>query len=397
MWINPRFSAVIVPKRGLVSVADNWLGIDLLLKLGHILLCSAALLATASCSVPRGAAMSSQILAGAEAEDSDFSALAVDKANIAQIMTWPGQAHPGQNWIANKRGPASGVFRPGDSMVIEIWDSSENSLLVPNGTKMVSLKGLTVAATGDVFLPYIGNVVVSGLTMEQARRAVETRMQSIAPSAQVVLTAQSGVQNSVDMVSGVVNPGTYPLVNRNQTILSMLATGGGIPNAKRNPIVRLIRDGQTYEISARRLFEDGKLDTVVRGGDKIVVEDDNRFFNSLGATGAERVNYFDKDTITALDAVSMSGGLQDSRADPKGVLILREYDPKDVRADGSGPPKAKVIFTFDLTKADSLFAARTFLIHPKDTVLVSEAALPAAQSIISVFRATVALENSLTN
>lgn len=363
--------------------------------LSHILLCTLAIASTASCSIPRGAAMSSQILSGAESEDSDFAVVAVDKTNIAQVESWPGQARPSMNWIGNKRGPASTVLKPNDGLALEIWDSSENSLLVPAGTKMVALKGLTVSAAGEIFLPYVGNVVVSGMTMEQARRTVESRLQSIAPSAQVMLAAQSGVQNSVDLVSGMKNPGTYPLVSRNQTILSMLATGGGIDNVKRNPIVRLIRDGQTYQISADRLFENGELDTVVRGGDKIVVDEDDRFFTALGATGTERIIYFDKDSVTALEAVSMAGGLLDARADPKGVLVLREYAAKDVRADGNGPPKAKVVFTFDLTKAESLFAARSFLIHPNDTVLVSEAALPAAQSIIGLFRSGVGLRNSI--
>ncbi len=366
-------------------------------KSGHMLLCAALAISTASCNVPRGAAVSSQILRNAEDVDADFAVVPVDKSNIDRVKQWPGHAAPGARWIGNKRGPASAVLRAGDSVNIQIWDNTENSLLVREGQKTNDLAGLVIGSAGDVFIPYVGSVVVNGQTVEQARRTIEERVHSVAPSAQVTLTAASGIQSSVDLVSGMAKPGSYPLVSRNQTILSMLAMGGGIRSGMRNPIVRLIRDGSTYEISARRLLEDGSLDTVLRGGDKVLVSEDERFFTSLGATGSEKLIYFDKDTITALEAVSIAGGLLDQRADPKGVLILRDYDAKSVRQDGSGPSKTKVVFTFDLTSAESLFAARSFLVHPKDTVLVSESSLPAAQSLLGILGSGVGLTNALTN
>ena len=148
---------------------------------------------------------------------------------------------------------------------------------------------------------------------------------------------QPGQGNAVDVVSGVTRPGTYPLPDRNTTILSIIAQAGGISPGLRNPLVRLIRDGKTYEISAERLMSDASLDTTLRGHDKILIEEDRRFFNALGATGAERIIPFDKESITALEAVSMSGGLNDGRANPKGVLILRSYSASHLRKDGTGP------------------------------------------------------------
>lgn len=352
-------------------------------------------LSTASCSAPRGAAMSSEILRGADEEGSDVAVVPVDKVTAGKIAHWPGKSSPGTGWIGNKRGPSSAALKTGDVVNVTIWDSAENSLLVPAGHKQTALNGLVVSATGSLFIPYVGDVVVSGQTVDGARRTIEDKVLAVAPSAQVVLTSSSGVQNSVDLVSGMVKPGTYPLVSRNQTILSMLAAGGGIGSGMRNPIVRLIRDGKTYEISASQLLGNGALDTVLRGGDKILVEQDDRYFTSLGASGTERLIYFEKDRITALEAMSISGGLVDGRADPKGVLILREYAAQAVRSDMSGPPKSKVVFSFDLTNAEALFAAREFTVLPGDTVLVSESPLPVAQSILSLFGSTIGIRNAL--
>lgn len=349
------------------------------------------------CNAPRGAAVTSEILKDESKETATFAVVPVTKSNLSEIADWPGLSTPGFHWLSGGRGGSGNVLRPGDTIDLTIWDSSENSLLVPAGVKQINLAGLMVSPKGTIFVPYVGDVVVTGAGIDAARSEVEKRVIAVAPSAQVVLSASAGNQNSVDLVSGMQRPGNYPLAGRDVTVLSMLAQGGGIAPGMRNPIVRLIRSGNTYEITANRLLEDGSLDAGVRGGDKILVEQDNRYFTALGATGTERLIYFEKDRITALEAMSIVGGLSDTRADPKGVLILRNYAAKAVRSDGKGPPKTDVVFTFDLTKGDSLFAARSFSIMPGDTVLVTESVLPATQSVLASLGAILGVSARLSN
>ena len=216
------------------------------------------------------------------------------------------------------------------------------------------------------------------------------------PSAQVQLTLEAGNNNSVDLVSGVVKPGSYPLPDRNFTILSLLAQGGGIDKDLRNPSVRLIRGGKTYEIRAKALLAHPADNVVLRGGDQVLVREDDRYFTALGATGTQSLIYFEKDEITGLETLAMIGGLENSRADPKGVLILRDYPAKALRQDGSGPAMQQVVFTFDLTSASGLFAARTFRVNPKDTVLVTEAPLVSTRNVLSVIGTVLSLGNTLS-
>ena len=88
--------------------------------------------------------------------------------------------------------------------------------------------------------------------------------------------------------------------------------------------------------------------------------------------------------MTALDAASLAGGLNDARANPKGVLVLRDYDAKHVRADGSGPSKDRMIFAIDLTTADGLFSAGEFLIEDRDLVMVTESSVMNTNSTIKL-------------
>lgn len=354
-------------------------------------------LSLGACSPPRGAALTSEILKDdAEAEaGSNHAVVAVSRENIDQIIGWPGSPEPHRNWIGPGRNGSAPLLKAGDSLNVTIWDSEPNSLLVPAGVKQVTLDGVVVTSRGTIFVPYTGEVKVGGLTAERAREALQARLAETSPMVQVSLTSASGDQNTVYLVSGMQTPGAYPLAGRDQTILSTLALGGGIAPGLRNPIIRLIRGGQTYEITASQLLENAAYDTAMRGGDRILIEEDDRYYTSLGATGTERLIYFDKARITALEAISQVGGISEGRADPKGVLILRDYDSGTVRPDGKGPPKAQVVFAFDMTDADALFAARRFPVLSGDTVLVTESRLPATQSILSVFGSALGIGRGL--
>lgn len=345
-----------------------------------------------ACNVPRGAAQSAEVLRGATEEDASFAVVQVTRANADRVAGWPatgsGLRH---GWISATRGPDSQILRTGDLVDLTIWDSQENSLFVSPAGRMTTLSGMKVSSSGTIFVPYLEQVVVRGLTPDQARSAIQTALAPIVPSAQVQLSAAAGRQNSVDLVSGVVAPRSVPLPDRNYTILSLIAEGGGIVPSFRNPVVRLIRDGKTYEIQAEELFSDGSKNTTLRGGDKVLVEEDRRYFTALGASGAEELVYFPKDRIAALEAVSLMGGLADSRANPKGVLVLREYPVSAVRLDGTGPEKPQVVFVFDLTSADGLFAARAFQINPGDTVLATESPVTTTRTIFGLLGSALGL------
>ena len=198
-------------------------------------------------------------------------------------------------------------------------------------------------------------------------------------------------------MSGVPNPGSYPLANRSTTLSTILALGGGIPSSMTNPQVNLSRGGKLYRISSDKLLSHPELDTTMRGGDKIFIEADKRYFLSLGAAGREAVMNFPRDTVSALDAMSIIGGVNQNTANPKGILILRDYPNSAVRADGAGPTKDRMIFALDLTSADGLFSAGEFAIQDRDLVLVTQSNLINTKTIFSLVGSLFGLANSADN
>lgn len=362
------------------------------MKMMTRLLAIALMFAVSACgNLPRGAALQREVIREANAETAQFDLVPVTRANAELIAKWPVTGWTGGfHWIKSSRGPKSQVLRTGDQIDLNIWDNQENSLLTQSGNNLAILNGLMVSPSGTIFIPYIGDVVVNGLTPDGARKRIQSELATIAPDAQVQLTATPGVDNSVSVVGGVALPGSYPLPNRNTSILSVIASAGGINNSFRNPVVSLHRGNATYSIPAKDLFASPDKNARLYGDDKIIVQQDERAFTALGASGSESLIYFPKEYVTALEAMSLMGGIQDDRADPKGILVLREYPAKAVVAEPKvGPRQQQVIFSLDLTTADGLFAARNFLINPNDTVLATESPVVALRTVLSLFGAAL--------
>ena len=351
-------------------------------------------------SLPRGAAIEREILTATPDEAADFAVFPVTRDFLADLSKWPRADAPQLNWIPTSGGARTQVIAPGDRLQITIWDSNESSLLSANGQRAVQIEALSVAPNGTVFVPYVGDTRVAGMTVPVARETLQQEIDRVVPASQVQLSITEGRANSVDLVGGVASPGSFPMPDRNFTLLNLIAAGGGVQGALSNPQVRLIRSGTIYGMSVARLYSDPALDTLLVGGDRVIVEADRRYFLSLGAAGRQSQHPFTQDHISALDAISIIGGVESGRGNPGGILILREYPDSALGADQPGPDQPRVVFSLDLTSADGLFSARNFHLAHSDLVLVTESPITSAQTIFgligSVFglaRQSAALSN----
>ena len=130
--------------------------------------------------------------------------------------------------------------------------------------------------------------------------------------------------------------------------------------------------------------------------DGIVLATDSATTIELGAAGHQQVVYFEREHINVLDAISTIGGLSAARANLQGVLILRRYPSSVVRPEGPDPREEEVIFSFDLTSADGLFAAEGFEIESGDVVLATESSLPLVAQAMTVLRSAAQTVRALT-
>jgi len=353
----------------------------------------------AACSTPRGAGFQNEILVSAAERGTDgkpmndFAVYEITRRVLPTINAWPANDVPQYPWISRQPQSSSLIIAPGDVLKITVWDAEDNSLLTGPKQRAAVLQDVRVEPNGRIFLPFAGEIEVSGMSPDAARAQVEARLADTVPSAQVQLFAVPGPGNTANLVAGVRAPGVYPLVDQDMTILNLISEGGGPAVELANPQVKLIRGNDVYGISLDSLFSNPSFDTTLRGGDRVILEKDDRYFLSLGAAGSEAIHPFTKPNVTALDALAIIGGVSDARADPQGILILREYEPSTVGP--SGPPMERVVFVVDLTTVDGLFSAGKFDIMPNDLVYVTESPIGAARTIIGIFGTALRISNQL--
>lgn len=135
------------------------------------------------------------------------------------------------------------------------------------------------------------------------------------------------------------------------------------------------------------------LTAATSSGSDATTSEDERYFIAVGSKENEELIYFHQEKITTIEAVSLLGGLNDARANPQGLFILRQYTKGDVRNDGTGPTAPHVIFQFDLTKPDHLFGAKTFQVYHGDIAVASESAVKPAQAVIALVGSMFAIAN----
>lgn len=364
-------------------------------KLSLVFILAIALGACAS--LPRGAAVQKEITRNSDAPDSEVAVYAVTRAFLPSVNQWPtvGERHHG--WIGHSHGPKAQVIRPGDQLNLLVWDSGDNSLLTAPEQRVAELPNMRVSEAGTIFVPYVGKVQVTGRTPDSARQLIQRQMEAIVPSAQVQLAMVEGRGNSIDLVGGVNQPGNIVMPDQDFSVLAAISAGGGVSSAMENPIVKLVRGHDIYSTSVSRLYENPRLDTRLRGGDKVIVENDRRYFLSLGAAGQEAQHAFNRDQVSALDALAIVGGVNDSRADPQGILILREYPASAISAGTRGPRLQRVVFTLDLTSSDGLFSARNFQIQSGDLVLATETPLTDTRTVLGLVGSVFGVVTGVNN
>ena len=328
----------------------------------------------AGCALPRSGPTKNEIFSGAVQRQGDSFVVTVDDQVAALTSVVPALGFAEELTKAAALG--SDMIRPGDTLGLTIWENVEDGLLTSASAGGSSLEEIQVDGAGFIFVPYAGRIRASGNTTEAVRRIITEKLEAQTPDPQVVIRRLPGDGATVSLIGGVGAQGVYPIERPTRTLTAMLANAGGITLPPEITQITLIRGPSAGTIWLQDLYSDPRLDIALRGGDRILVEEDTRFFTALGATGAQQKVPFDTQSISAIEALARVGGLSTVSADPTGIFVFRN-EPAEIanavlgRGDLIGTQR--MIYVLDLTSPNGVFMARDFAIRDADTVYVTEA------------------------
>jgi len=350
----------------------------------------------AGCGLPRSGPSKQEIFAGAFQKKGDAFVVQVNDGVTRATAFVPALGFSPALLRAGVVG--SDVVQPGDTLGLAIWENVDDGLLAPKGTKTTKLQDIQVDGNGFIFVPYAGRIRAAGNTPDAIRQIITQKLESQTPDPQVVVDRKAGNGATVSLIGGVSAQGVYPIERPTRTLTAMLAKAGGITLHPEITQITLMRGQQRGTIWLEDLYMHPGLDIALRGGDKILVEEDKRFFTALGATGKQVKVPFDTQTISAIEALATVGGLATGYADPTGIFIFRN-EPAEItnavlgRTDLVGDQR--MIYVLNLTSPNGVFVARDFTIRDGDTVYVTEAPYTQFAKILSAIAQPLTTASSI--
>nr|WP_274705702.1 polysaccharide biosynthesis/export family protein [Salipiger pentaromativorans] len=292
----------------------------------------------------------------------------------------------------------SDTIRAGDTLGLTIWENVDDGLLAAETANATVLEEVQVDGSGYIFVPYAGRIKASGNSPEAVRRIITDKLSDQTPDPQVEVRRLAGDGSTVSLVGAVGGQGVYAIERPTRTLSAMLARAGGITIQPEIAQVSVIRGAQTETIWFQDLYDYPKFDIALRGGDRILVEEDSRSFTSLGATGTQARVPFETQTLSAVEAIAQVGGLVPTASDPTGVFVFRN-EPAEIanqvlgRSDLVGAQR--MVYVLDLTQPNGMFMARDFVIRDQDTLYVTEAPYAQWSKTISALTGSLSAVSTL--
>ena len=334
----------------------------------------AAMSILASCTLPRSGPTKSEIYSGSVMREGDAFIVTVNDRVSRATAVVPALGFT--EGFQNASVVGSDTIQPGDTLGLTIWENVDDGLLVAETANATTLEEVQVDGSGFIFVPYAGRIRAAGNSPEAVRRIITDRLAEQTPDPQVEVRRLAGDGSTVSLVGAVGGQGVYAIERPTRTLSSMLARAGGVTIRPEIAQVTVQRGGQTGKIWFQDLYENPAMDIALRGGDKILVEEDTRAFTALGATGTQARVPFETQTLSAVEAIAQVGGLLTASADPTGVFIFRN-EPAEIanqvmgRTDLIGAQR--LVYVLDLTEPNGMFMARDFVVRDGDTLYVTEA------------------------
>ncbi|BBU54802.1 sugar ABC transporter substrate-binding protein [Mameliella alba] len=351
----------------------------------------------ASCGLPRVGPNKREIFAGSVQREGDAFIVSVNDRVTRATSVVPALGFTEAFKNAGVLG--SDTIRPGDTLGLTIWENVDDGLLAAEAANSTILEEVQVDGAGFIFVPYAGRIRAAGNTPERIRRIITERLEDQTPDPQVEVRRVAGDGSTVSLVGAVGGQGVYAIERPTRTLSAMLARAGGISIDPEIAQITVLRGDHKGKIWFQDLYENPKFDIALRGGDRILVEEDTRSFTALGATGTQARVPFDSQVISAVEAIAQVGGLMAAAADPTGVFVLRN-EPAEVANQVLGRDDLigaqRMVYVLDLTEPNGMFMARDFVIRDQDTLYVTEAPFTQWNKVIAALTGTLGAVSTLT-
>lgn len=291
--------------------------------------------------------------------------------------------------------PIGTVVGTGDALEVTIWESPPATLFggpaadtrigtAISTSRPGTLPELLVGPEGAINVPFAGQVPASGRSLRQIETEIVRRLRGRANGPQVLVRLVRNSTATVTMVGEFNQSARVPLTPRGERLLDALAQVGGVKSPSNLTTIQITRDGRIYRMALPDIIERSGNNIVLAKDDVVSALFQTYSFTVLGAAGRNDEIRFEAFGITLSQALGRFGGLQDGRANPRGVFLFRWQDP--ITPGGARVP---VIYSFDLKDPAVFFLTQQFRMSDKDLIYVTNSPVAELQRFVSIVSQTL--------
>lgn len=292
------------------------------------------------------------------------------------------------------------VVGAGDVLEVSVWEAPPASLfgsvvMDPRGgalaARLTSLPEQMVNTAGTINVPFAGAVPAAGRMSQDIEADIIQRLKGKANQPQVIVRVTRNASSNVTVVGEVVQSLRMPLTAKGERLLDALAATGGVRQPVGKMTLQITRGNQVLALPLDLIISDPSQNITLLPGDLVTALHQPFSLTALGATGRNEELYFESQGITLAQALGRVGGLQDARADARGVFVFRFEDasalegliPKEARA------KVPVVYRIDFADPAAFFVAQDFPMSNKDVIYVSNAPAAELQKFLNIVGSVV--------
>lgn len=277
---------------------------------------------------------------------------------------------------------------PGDVLEVIVWEAPPRALFSGEAGAVI-LPHQMVTDQGEINIPFMGQVNVARKSLAQIEKEVIKGLRGKANEPQVMVRVVGNNTNNVIIVGDVNLSRQIPLTFRGEKLLDALALAGGVKQEVNKTTLQVTRGESVHSLPLDTIIKDPKQNILLMPGDVITSLYKSYSYTVLGATGVNAEINFEAQGISLAQALARAGGLQDNRADAKGVFIFRfekakvlDFGNKEVKLTPDG--KVPVIYKIDMKDPSTFFIAQSFPIEHGDVLYVSNSSQAQLQKFLNL-------------
>lgn len=267
----------------------------------------------------------------------------------------------------------------GDILNIIVFDHPE--LTSPARPQFnVADSGFSVQADGTFFYPYVGQIHAKGRSVQDIRGELSLKLANYIPDPQVEVRIAAFNSQSTTIAGEVRSPNRQALTTVPLTLLEAVNAAGGLRETGDQSRITLQRNGRSYRVDLEGFLKRNMRgnNPILRNGD-IVNVPRRRTAEAFVLGEVTRPSPIDLsiEPVTLTQALTRQGGINQVRADARGVFVFRKVNG------------ITVVYQLQTNSPEGWLLGTRFTLEPFDVVYVTRSPLQRWNDTISSLLPTV--------